>query len=222
MLKIFLFILCLIQHQTSACAASAPKKLSLVPCEYNAESLQCSLSSAAEREHWNCIIALEKNGALCDESDEYGDTILHGIASFGYYKNHANFEFQRLYRENVPKILTRPHINLNAQNDCGDTPLHIAIARWNIYFCEQLLNQDATQCHIKNNLGETAHDLIQKNIDFLRVRFISSTGSPYQRLYRIIPNTEGEKQCAKGPLVDLRFCTIAAWENLLKTVSIRP
>lgn len=221
MLKIFFFILCLIQHQTSACAASAPKKLSLVPCEYNAESLQCSLSSAAEREHWNCIIALEKNGALCDESDEYGDTILHGIASFGYYKNHANFEFQRLYRENVPKILTRPHINLNAQNDCGDTPLHIAIARWNIYFCEQLLNQDATQCHIKNNLGETAHDLIRKNIEFLGRRFIFDTGSPHQRLHRIVPKDTDEQKNGSGPLVDPRFSSMTAWENLLRRVSTK-
>lgn len=89
----------------------------------------------------------ELNIGDVNESDEYGNTLLHYAA-----------------KHNLTKLvwkLKRKHANFSVVNLNGDTPFHIACKNHNLLVVEEIYRQTSKK-HIKNKEGKTGLDYLTK------------------------------------------------------------
>lgn len=85
-------------------------------------------------------------GAKFDEKDIEGETVLH------------TFVYKFFYNKDILLYLLESGANVNAQNDNGDTPLHIAAKQDEHQSIEILIRLNAN-LDIKNNEGQSALDI---------------------------------------------------------------
>ena len=80
---------------------------------------------------------LETDPSLVSERDEYGFTALHEVAGEHYVK--------------MVELLIANGADVNAKNDSGITPLHLAAYEQNV----QLLIDNGAMVNVRSDLGET-------------------------------------------------------------------
>ena len=96
-------------------------------------------------------------GADLTQRDQQGRTALHYFAAMGDDKQNPMF-----FTRDLVQALTNAKLDYNAQDNTGDTPLHIA-ARQRAVPVFNWLQQQGAKLDITNHAGETPRSLAQKN-----------------------------------------------------------
>lgn len=136
---------------------------------------------AAMTEEWPWSGASESTplltaaGADLTLSDQQGRTALHYFAAMGDDKQNPMF-----FTRDLVKALIKANLDYNAQDNAGDTPLHIA-ARQRAVEVFNWLQKQGAKLDVTNSAGETPRSLAQKNASrFVRFNLPAgdSTNSP--------------------------------------------
>ena len=145
------------------------------------EEGQTALMKAAARGEVAVVNALLESGAAVNAKDNKGATaLLHSLSReyYGYYGEEAKTLPQRRF-EVAQRILLAKNVDLNAQNDNGETPLMRAVRLGNVAMVNSLLVKGA-DTNRSDHFGDTA--------------FILAYGAENSEIEKLFPTPSLQRQ----------------------------
>lgn len=132
----------------------------------------CLLGNPANEEQNLTMGLLINAGANINSQNSFKDTVIHNAITQLVKK----FTFVR--EEIVNILITSKEINLNLQNNYGNTPLHLAIINYGSRGIDNIIDQmlgKSVDLNIQNNLGQTPlHLIAQKKSYHLMRKFVNA------------------------------------------------